>query len=519
MAVTPGTGQRAYVEAWRLRVFDAIPPARRNAGKRSDSHMKYASLFAAILALSCSSKKSDTAPPPVNDASAAVPDAGFGPEVPLPSVWGTAVLQDINPDPHVVEVNLTAAPATIEIAPGANLDMWTFNGSVPGPLLHARVGDEVIVHFRNELAEPTTIHWHGLRIPSEMDGSPRVQEPVPAGGEFTYRFKVPEAGSFWYHPHVRSFDQIERGLSGPIIVRAADEPEFDQERIVFSDDILIRNGQIAPGNPQSFGMPGRGGNAMLVNGKDSIDSAGHANVRAKVAQGTVERWRLYNPSNARTMMFHIEGAKVRIIGTDGGLIKTPQTPKIIELAVGQRYDLEVTYDRPGTVIMYNRMFVVAADGGIGETDMETFAVDVEAGDKTPRTIVYPPIAELPNRAVDREVQLEFNAVVVNNKLVWQINGQDGSSHMHEPMFTFKKGETIRMKLVSQTGPPHPFHLHGQFFAVEGDTLGGLRDTVLVTTGTPTNITAFMDNPGRWMAHCHILEHSELGMMTEFVVDP
>ncbi|MBW2464307.1 MAG: multicopper oxidase domain-containing protein, partial [Deltaproteobacteria bacterium] len=152
-------------------------------------------------------------------------------ELQLPELWGPAVvIEDENPEPGIVEVSLTARYETITLGDGMTYEMMTYNGLVPGPAIHARVGDEVVVHFQNDLDQPTTIHWHGLRISDQMDGNPRIQNPVEAGESFEYRYVVPEAGTFWYHPHVREHIQIERGMYGMLVVRDELDPEYDLER-------------------------------------------------------------------------------------------------------------------------------------------------------------------------------------------------------------------------------------------------------------------------------------------------
>src|SRR3954469_2271107 len=126
---------------------------------------------------------------------------------------------DTNHDPRVVEVNLDARVASLEIAHGVRTEAWTYNGGLPGPLIRARVGDRLIVHFTNRLPTPTTVHWHGVRVPIQMDGVPEVSQPdVVPGGSFTYDFIVPDAGLYWYHPHVNSAAQVGFGLYGPLLV-------------------------------------------------------------------------------------------------------------------------------------------------------------------------------------------------------------------------------------------------------------------------------------------------------------
>ena len=147
----------------------------------------------------------------------------------FPNISGGQVLQDENPAANIVEVNLRAHTRTLTFEGKVSDTFYTYNGIVPGPIIRARVGDKVIVHFKNDLPETTTVHWHGLRISDQMDGSPRIQKPIAPGGTFKYEFTVKEAGTFWYHPHVRSNEQLEEGLYGMLIVQEKENINFDME--------------------------------------------------------------------------------------------------------------------------------------------------------------------------------------------------------------------------------------------------------------------------------------------------
>ncbi len=462
-----------------------------------------------VFALACTSSDAsshdDVVPSADADGGA---DAAPRPLRPLATVWGAPMLVDENPDPNIVEVHLEAgrARATFD---GKEIDVFAFNGSVPGPILQARPHQRVIVHFKNALDEPTTVHWHGLRIPAEMDGSPRIQTPVPPGGTFTYDFVLPDAGSFWYHPHVNTHDQLERGLYGPIVVQGDLDPEYDLERSIILDDVSLdaTTGEIKPPNLGGFdGLTGRWGNVFLTNGKN----AKLATATAK--KGQVERWRLVNSANARLMPLHIEGVRVRLIGTDGGLLSTPidaPTKEQLVLPVGGRLELEVSYDAPGTA-------KIVIDDGDAKVTM--LSVNVEDSAASPRVIAWPAIlpaiAERPSRA---DFQMTFDFIQQGGTANWYVNGE---SHWMEPIITVNQGATVKLRLSNATagGVAHPFHMHGQFFrVVDNPAWPGLRDTVMVPDHGPIEIITYFDNPGVWMAHCHILEHAELGMMTEIEV--
>lgn len=446
--------------------------------------------------------------------SEAVPEKpSFPPTAPFPEIQGGQVLEDTNPDPKVVEVNLVAQPNKIQLSDTVTQIMYTYNGIVPGPIIRARVGDELIVHFTNRLQEPTTVHWHGLRIPDKMDGTPRVQSPIKAGESFTYKFKLREAGSFWYHPHVRSHAQVELGLYGMLIVQEKENIKFTRERSVILDDILIINGRItAPMSSHMEAMHGRNGNNLFMHGK-----LGALSIKAKT--GEVERWRVVNVANARTMSMKFTGVKVRVIGTDGGLLAKPYfIPTTLHIAVGQRYDLEVTYEKPGD---YNFSLMAPTQTGVQALPMVKVNVEGEATQTPSVSPNYPEIPALPERKSDQSVTMTFNGVNTANGIEWQINGK---GYWKEPIYTFKEGETVTMTLRNLQAQEHPFHLHGQFFTVlkrDGKEVfePGLKDSVLVGGNETVEIQAYFDNPGQWMAHCHILEHAELGMMGEIVVTP
>ena len=178
---------------------------------------------------------------------------------------------DRNPDSDVVEVDFEARVAKVSIAPGLQMEAWTCNGTIPGPTIRVKVGDRLIVHFTNNLPRPSTIHWHGLRIPIDMDGVPGYsQDPVQPGETFTYDFVVPDAGIYWYHPHVMSAAQVGFGLYGAFLVEDPTETVgiADDLVLVLSDIDVTGDGELLPAHPGgTVGMLfGREGNQVLVNG-------------------------------------------------------------------------------------------------------------------------------------------------------------------------------------------------------------------------------------------------------------
>ena len=241
---------------------------------------------------------------------------------------------NLNPGPDVVEVELVAREDTVSFRSSAMTKVYTYNGSIPGPTIEGKVGDRLIVHFTNLLPEETTIHWHGMEVPANMDGSNISQHPIPPGSSYRYEFTLLHASTFWYHPHIRTYAQVENGLYGMIVVRDPDEERRlglpDREHYLVLDDVLLdENGQIAapfPADPLENAVTqvnGREGNTLLVNGE--------VNAMGTVERGVPQRLRLVNVSNARFMRVSIAGHRMFRIGGDGGLLEAPIEIPAIDL--------------------------------------------------------------------------------------------------------------------------------------------------------------------------------------------
>ena len=256
---------------------------------------------------------------------------------------------DINKNSSIVEVNLEAVETDIELRPGVFTKMWTYNGTFPGPTIEANVGDTLIVNFTNKLNTSTTVHWHGLELPANMDGSMLAQSAIAAnGGTFRYEFKLLNAATYWYHPHIESNVQVEKGLYGALIVR---EPEIDKqynlpskETTIILDDIsLDDSGQIEPPSYQApitdpianatTQLNGREGDVFLINGKalEPLTSRGDDIQVIQVHSGTPVRLRLINAANARFFRLSIPDHTIYQIGGDGGLLPSPLAKESIPL--------------------------------------------------------------------------------------------------------------------------------------------------------------------------------------------
>jgi FtsP/CotA-like multicopper oxidase with cupredoxin domain len=412
---------------------------------------------------------------------------------------------------QTVRVDLEARPAQWEVAPGVSVPGYGFNGQVPGPTIQAEVGDTLVVRLANNLPEPTTIHWHGLRVPADMDGTEMVQHPVQPGDSFEYRLVLPDAGTFWYHPHTHETEQLEKGLYGALVVHGPGEPELDGERVLVLDDLkLDRHGQLARFGGWKERHEGRLGDLRLVNGR--------AHTELEMAAGQVERWRLVNAASSRYVRLSIGGRPFTILGSDGGLLEAPVPATEVLLTPGDRVDLAVGPFPEGDTI---EVVSLAYSRGMLKEEEARYAT-VRVGPPTPSSASIPATLRAieplvtgevtPNRTVHLQGRPSLHGVD------WQIDG-----HAHHQADPVQVGDLQVWEVVNRTKMDHPFHLHGFFFQmleVNGapPEFRSWEDTVNVPAKGRVRIAWLPDDrPGSWMYHCHILEHHAAGMMAHFEV--
>ena len=404
----------------------------------------------------------------------------------------------------VVSVDLTAREAPWEFAPGRAIRGFTCNGTVPGPLIDANVGDELRVRFTNELPQPTTIHWHGVRVPAEMDGTEEVQRPVEPGGTFEYRFVVPDAGTYWYHSHVNETEQLERGLYGALVVRGPGEPALDGEQVLLLDDLKLgEDGDVAPFGDHDELHEGREGDVLLVNGREQPE--------LEIAAGQIERWRIVNAANTRFVRLSIGGRPFSILATDGGLLPAPLQATEVLVTPGDRVELAVGPFAEGEVL---EIEALPYDRGRGEPRRDrlaTLRVRAAAPSRASIPDTLRPIEPLVRNGAEPTRTVSMKALM-----------HGGHHQRDEPV---QVGELQVWELVNETSQDHPFHLHGFFFQVldengEPPPTLSWEDTVNVPRKGRVRIAWLPDDrPGKWMYHCHILEHHAMGMMAHFDVIP
>ncbi len=446
---------------------------------------------------------------------------------------------------NIREFRLRAAPAAARLVGpnGPETAVWAYDGRTPGPVIRAMQGERLRVHVENALEQPTTVHWHGIRLANAMDGVPYLtQDPIAPGKSFTYEFDAFDAGTYWYHPHFNSSEQVAMGLAGALIVDEPAPPEVDRDVLWVIDDWrLTKDAAIA-----SFDRPfhdmihgGRFGNTVTVNGQIAED--------VPVTPGERIRLRIVNVANARIFRLIFTGHRPWLAAIDGHPVPPRQFDEgQLIIAPGGRADLIIdmtgkagerftVIDNSPEGIRY-RLADLAygpvpatpapargtpeawADNPISEPDLDTatrLELVMEGGAMGGlQTAIY------------KGETLTGRELARGHGMFWSFNGvvhppmkYGDPSH---PMFTFKKGESVILAIRNDTAFAHPIHLHGHTFRVltrngKPDPDRPWQDTVLLTVDGEVEIAFVADNPGDWMLHCHILEHQKSGMMGHFRV--
>jgi FtsP/CotA-like multicopper oxidase with cupredoxin domain len=432
---------------------------------------------------------------------------------------------------------LTAAPMTASFfgTKGPSTEVWAY-GSTPGPVLRVKQGERLRVPVTNNLPDPTTVHWHGLRIDNAMDGVPFLtQPPIRPGETFSYDFPAKDAGTFWYHPHVNSAEQVGRGLSGALIVEEAESPAVDRDLVWIVDDWRIdENGSLAPfGSFHDLSHGGRMGNVATFNGK--------AGESLTVRSGERIRMRLINAANARVFGLRFGGTETWRIAIDGHPVPpTRMGGGLVVVAPGGRVDLILDMTgKPGErfeiVESYYRRhsFTLAEIVYSDETPLRKDTLP------WPKPLAANPVA-LPDLAGAERHAMIFEGGAMGGLrqaelrgetfglrdlaamgLLWAVNGRMippmTEDDLGEPMVSMKRGKSYIMTWTNRTAFDHPIHLHGYSFHLLSQNGRKLQtpmvmDTVLIQPDQSVDVAFVADNPGNWALHCHVLEHAEAGMM-------
>ena len=411
--------------------------------------------------------------------------------------------------------------------------LWTYNGIAPGPEIRVKKGERIQVKFTKRLEEPTSVHWHGIRIDNKMDGvSGLTQEPVQPGESFLYDFIAPDAGTYWYHAHNKSWNEVARGLYGPLIVTDP-EPVFDKDHdliLVIDDWRLGPDGALdiaSIGSMMDWSHGGRLGNWLMTNGEIFP--------KRRLNAGEHYRLRLINASNARVLEINPNQIGAKVIGYDGQTLEqpfeVPYTPML--LGPAQRIDLVFTpksgesyalqeisgtkpypfagFESVGEKTASNNP-LLPAPNSIPEPDLinaKTFKLEMTGGAMAPL-----------GDAVYKGQKLDGN-LIRQSQQVWAFNGI--ANLADDPFFSIEKNQTVIVEVINKTAFLHAMHVHGHHFRViersesEIDEGKPWRDTFMIGPVQTTKIAFVADNPGKWLFHCHMLEHAAAGMTTWFMV--
>lgn len=409
--------------------------------------------------------------------------------------------------------------------------LWLYNEKI-APVLRIRRNEAFTAVFRNELAEHSAIHWHGVRVPHAMDGVPFItQDPVQPGESFTYQFAPPDPGTFFFHPHCNTVEALGRGLAGVLVVEdPRDQGLFDIEHVLVLKDWRSRH----DGSFEDFltdagaARAGSFGDLRTVNGA--------VLPTLTVQPGARVRLRILNVDSTRIPMLSLRGAaKPVVIATDGNACD-PFALNGWRLGPAMRADVAfIAPSKAGAEIIIEDVF---------GTKPRPLAKLVTAGQelRSTRASLRLPAAELPQPDLKTATRLDVqllsgsadpkleawakengvspDEICLTQKVFWSLNRQVWPGMAHDrlppPLFELKSGRSYVAELFNGTPHQHPMHLHGHTFRVLGSSERDLpphwADTVLVRPKERIRIAFVAGEPGDWMFHCHIIEHQETGMM-------
>ena len=427
-----------------------------------------------------------------------------------------------------ITVKLDIKESTIELSPGLKTKVWSYNGTVPGSPIIVAVGEEVVVAATNRLRVPTSIHWHGLEVPNDQDGTMSAIEP---GESFTYRFPATTAGTYWYHSHTRPvLDQNDMGLYGAFIVKAAEDAKYSSDRTFVLDDWYLGvRGERLVGTARG-GME-RLGNLETVNGK-----TGDAILPLHVVQGELHKLRFINVSTAAVHTLKLSAGQFRVTHTDGHPLTQPYLTDTLVIQPAERFDVE--YAATGTPGSRER--IESSDRDLGLSIPIVYSTGTQSPLASP--FIVPASKAFPGIATKKsDYTLELNSRMASTMAMdhgmgmggmmmdhgsgtmpmeWTINGKKfpDTDPLHVEVGQVVKIEFINKDTQMMHPMDHPIHLHGTYFQVvsingQAPERETWKDTVSVPAGGSVEIAFQFKNPGDWMLHCHVLDHEDNGMMT------
>ena len=425
--------------------------------------------------------------------------------------------------------SFTASAASAEVVPGSNTSVLAYNNSVPGPTISINFGQTLNINFLNSLSEGTNMHWHGLDVPANQDGFPT--SIIGSGANFNFSFPVNNrAGAYWYHPHPEgaTASQAYKGMAGFFIVRDAEEsslnlPSGDYEvPIAIQDKRLDGNNQLIYNPTSNDIMTGWLGDKIVVNGV----YAPYLGVATRFY-----RFRVLNGSNARIYNLALSnGADFYVIGSDGGLLAAPVSVQSLMLSPGERADILInfgSYSVGTEIYLQSNSFTSMSQGN--EFKIMKFKVDKNEVE----TFSLPSSLSVINTLSPASADT-IRSFILKADPMGSMPGMSGMHTINDKIFDaarvdemVKAGATEVWEIENTSDEPHPMHIHGVQFLVLQRTGGrnsliatenGWKDTALLMPGEKIKIIMkFSSNPGKFVFHCHNLEHEEDGMMLVFEI--
>ncbi|WP_326765238.1 multicopper oxidase family protein [Streptomyces sp. NBC_01591] len=466
------------------------------------------------------------------------------------------------------KVNLVATPSRLDLGDGLTVGSWAYEARLPGKELRVTMGDTLALTLANHLPEETSLHWHGLNVRNDMDGVPDLtQPPIKPGAQYSYRFTVPHAGTYWFHPHTGV--QQDRGLYAPLIVDDPKEPlKYDKEWVVVLDDWVdgvdgstpdsvlyelsrgkggMNHGVGAHGAPGKPGKPvkptkGRTGPSRLT--KDSfselLDSHGgdvaypYYLINGRIPKSPTSfaakpgdriRLRIINAGGDTAFRVALGGHRMTITHTDGYPVRHTTTDALL-LGMGERYDVLVIAGDgvfPLTALAEGKKASALALLRTGKGAAPTASVRpkelygrlVEADELMPDESVV-----LSSHKPDRTIRFRMTGSM--KAYDWAFDHRPYEPSQRHPV---KAGEQVRLEFFNVTEMWHPIHLHGHSFGLvgpagpshratrRGPAAWARKDTAIIRPNSSLAVEFEADNPGLWMLHCHNIYHSDVGMMT------
>ncbi|MBH0157212.1 MAG: multicopper oxidase family protein [Bacillota bacterium] len=462
----------------------------------------------------------------------------------------------------IKEFSITAKKENWELKSGKTIEAWTYNGSVPGQEIRVKEGEGVKVTIKNELPKPVSIHWHGVPLSNTQDGIPGVtQDAIETGKEYTYQFVADTPGTYWYHSHQDSVNQVDKGLYGVFIVESKDDEQYDRDYSLVLDEWESNPKQ------ESEEMDGMDHSNMDMNESDTEDMEGmdHSNMdmgdkKNKDSKSSdngsmngmdhdMSSYDIYTINgksyDKSKPLIAKKGEKVKlrfvnagymshkihiplnfkVTNVDGQPVNQPieQENKVLEVAPGERYDIEfiatgetVTIDCHGEMDASKDMRInIQAE----EEAVQPVAHKKDAGMVKPDEFGKEIKGNFSlNDSFDLEYKMDLATDMDSGEMKYTING---NTYPKTENIKVDKGDKVKVTLTNKSmdKSDHPMHLHGHFFQVlskNGKPVEGaplMKDTLNVKPGETYEVAFVADNPGNWMFHCHDLHHASAGMMT------